>query len=140
VFRLFGLLGGRRGKGNVRDERRAAYRYRAAANDARLGWWAGDDFREAPARFGDVSQSGASVVSAELPPAVELYLRLSRPAQTDWAAVSVLWVEADTGGCYRLRVVFPGGCPYEVFNGARGHTPDERVEAVSPEFDGRYWY
>src|SRR5262249_39667238 len=140
MLRFFGSQGGRRGAGTVRDDRRTAYRYRAADNDARLGWWAEDDFREAPARFDDVSQSGASLVSAALPPAVDVYLRLARPAPTDWAAVSVLRVEADTGGCYRLRVVFPGGCPYEVFKAARGQTPDERVEAVSPEFDGRYWH
>jgi hypothetical protein len=141
MLRLFGSLGRRRSVGSrsVHDDGRKMYRYPAVGNEARVGWWSGEDFRDVSARVDDISQGGASIVSEELPPAAEVYLRLVQPNETEWALMGVIRTEAQSDGTFRLGAVFAETCPYELFKTSRGFFLEDRISIQSPEFDGRYW-
>jgi hypothetical protein len=142
MTRFFGLLGRRRrpaGPRSVHDDCRKTYRYPAVGNEARLGWWSGENFREMSARLEDISQGGVSIVAEAQPPTAEVYLRLVRPTETDWALMRVIRIVAISDGTFRVGAVFSETCPYELFKTSRGFLLEDRFGAGSPEFDGSVW-
>ena len=142
MLRLFGSSGrGQRPTGTrtPHGDRRATCRYLAVEHNAMLAWRSGEGFQEGHTLFVDVSQSGGLIVVAELPPIDEVFLRLVRPHETDWAPARVCRVLARRRGMYRLGIQFTRTCDYELFRALRGYYSEARSEPAAPEFDGRYW-
>src|ERR1700732_2707018 len=109
MMRFFGFLGRRRrsaGPRSVHDDSRKTYRYPVVGNEARLGWWSGEDFCEISARLEDISQGGVLIVSEELPPTDDVYLRLVRPTETDWVQMTVIRTVATPKGTFRVGAEF----------------------------------
>ncbi|HWE40355.1 MAG TPA: PilZ domain-containing protein [Isosphaeraceae bacterium] len=99
-----------------RPERRAALRHRAIVDRLWLGWRDGHDFIHTPARLLDLSHGGCLVVAAASPPAERtVLLHLHGDLLPVWFEARVLEAVVEEDGLRTLRLVFPTGCPYELY-------------------------
>jgi pSer/pThr/pTyr-binding forkhead associated (FHA) protein len=72
--------------------------------------------RVSSARFLDISQTGALVLSEAVPPSGErLWLRLETPQVTDWVEVVLKGSTPHASGAHRVRLAFREACPYDIF-------------------------
>jgi hypothetical protein len=128
-------------------ERRNAVRYTVVDNQAVIGWSEGEQSLQTPAYLKSISQSGAFLETEKpVPPGTSVWVRLERPATTDWTEASVIDSPRTPGLLlfrkprYYVRLKFSSVCPYEVFKAAtHGDSLTARAEGVSPEFDNRDW-
>lgn len=102
--------------GGKRAERRGSVRHRAIVDRLWLGWREGPEFVHAPARLLDLSHGGCLVVAAATPPADRtVLLHLHGPFLPAWFEAKVLEAVVEPDGLRTLRLVFPAGCPYELY-------------------------
>ena len=99
-------------------DRRSALRYPAVIGRAWLGWSQGSTALHRPAWVLDVS-AGGCLLAAEgaPPPTAPAFIRLVGPYLPHWFPVRVLDVQESDGPVSAVRVLFPEGCPYDLFMG-----------------------
>lgn len=128
-------------------ERRNAVRYTVLDNQAVIGWSEGEQSQESRAHLKSISHSGAFLETEKpVPQGTSVWVRLERPATTDWTEANVIDSPRTPGlflfrkPRYYVRLRFSSACPYEVFKAAtHGNSLTGRTEGVSPEFDNRDW-
>ena len=104
---------------NGRAERRATARYPARGALAQIGWCEGAGHRIAVTVLGDISLSGTSGCSSlPIPIDETVWIRLCRPASTDWIEARTMAVKQTFANMlrrrqeYQVRLRFSEACPY----------------------------
>jgi hypothetical protein len=103
--------------GKIVDNRGSSrYSPTAGGSAVYLGWWHDEEFRTAPAEIVNLSHGGALVRLASPPPdGPALWLCLARTPPGEWVEVSVVELARGPNRSHCVRLAFPEGCPYEMF-------------------------
>ena len=117
--------------------RRKNARYEAAANQALLCWWDGEEYHETVAHLVNVSQGGALIHSHETPPKDQpVFLRLLTPEPTEWIELRVVREEKSSN----IGTSFPNTCPYELYKAVTSMlTETEFDQNDNPEYNKYTW-
>lgn len=101
------------------SERRDSVRHAVCDNRALVGWMAGEQLIETPARIKDISLRGARLELDQMPPShiTKVMMRLDQPTDCDWMDSVVAWCRMksrDRG--HEVGLTFENFLSYDVFS------------------------
>jgi hypothetical protein len=115
-------------------DRRCSFRYSPTRDLACLGWWEGGQFRTARVQLRNISTGGALVsLGQERQGSGKVWVCLVGQDVSQWVRAEVIGVTADDTRNYLVRLKFPEGCPYEVFQSAVWGQPIAAENIADPE-------
>jgi hypothetical protein len=98
------------------SERRTSPRHLASPNEAKMGWWVGDEFHSVAAHFRDISSGGALILTREEPPNKHVWIGLARPVETRWCPARVVRVRETSVGLIEVGLAFHSPCNSVLFD------------------------
>src|SRR4051812_48728059 len=117
------------------EDRRKEPRYAPVVEQARLGWWEGEQFRVAVARLRNISNGGAALTVACDAPVAPVWMSVVTPGSKEWILARVAGVSEAGEGAHCVRLAFVEPCPRDVFEAAVSGTPapaPRETKAVVP--------
>jgi hypothetical protein len=100
------------------EDRRKEPRYAPVVEQARLGWWEGEQFRVAVARLRNISNGGAALTVACDAPVAPVWMSVVTPGSKHWILARVAGISEAGDGAHCVRLAFVEPCPTEVFEAA----------------------
>src|SRR4051812_37135064 len=115
------------------EDRRREPRYAPVVDQARLGWWEGEQFRIAVARLRNISSGGAALTVACDAPMAPVWMSVVTPGQKEWVLAKVAGIFKSDEGAHCVRLAFVEPCPRNVIEAAvSGSTPAPAPAETKP--------